>query len=241
MKNVTKLAAALAVLAAVPATAQEFGGATISGNFVQLDDDTATKFNAGGELTLNGPFALGANVGLYNGSRIDDSNFNVTARAMYKLSAGSAFGLFVARDMQDGAEADSYGIEYGFASRNGTFDAYYGVYDNDSDLDETVAGFSFEFAVARGFFLGFDYDALTVERGSDGIGVGSGALTGRYGFGNGASIFAEFGSVAVASTNGTTSIAATENEFVGVGVSYNFGPTGGALFTNRSALDSIGF
>ncbi len=240
MTNLTKLAAALAVFAA-PAVAQQLPGASVSGNFVQLDDDNATKFNAGGELNVGGRFAVGGNLGTYNGSRLDDGSINVTARGMYRLSATSAFGLFVARDTLDGNEADSYGLEYGFKSANGAFDLYYGVFDNDSDVDESIAGISFEFAVARRFFLGFDYDVLTAESGGDGVGIGSGAFTGRYQLDNGASIFAEFGSVAVAATDGTTTVSATEDEFVGIGFSYDFGRNGGALFSNRSVADTIGY
>ncbi|MEL6682560.1 MAG: hypothetical protein AAFQ09_07930 [Pseudomonadota bacterium] len=230
-----------AAASAAPAAAQQFTGGTVSGNIVQLDDTDATKLNAAGELNIAGSFGIGGAVGIYDGSRLVDTDTNLTTRAIYRLSAGSALGAFAARDTIDDQDADTFGVEYGFKSPRGTFDAYYGVVDFESELDETIAGISFEFAVTPGFFLGPDCDTYTATLGSDETAIGAGSLTGRYQLENGVSFFAEAGSVALATSDGTITSVGTKSEFFGIGMSYEFRQNGVSLFSNRSFTDSFGF
>ena len=234
-------AAAVAAAISSPVVAQELQGASVSGIIVSLDGETTTSVDAGADVALGRGFAVGANLGFYNDSTSDDTFINGTLHGMYMLSSTSALGLFVARDSVDGADADNFGIEYGFGSDRGRFEAYYGGIDDDSGIDQAIVGLSFEAAVSPSFFLTFDYDALVLADGEVGAGIGTGAFGARYQFEGGASIYAEVGSIAVSVTDGETTESASSDTFIGIGAEMNFGRKSGALFSNRTIIESFGF
>jgi hypothetical protein len=235
--------AALAALTMSPAMSQELNGASVSGVFVSIEDENTTGFEGGADISLGGSFAVGANIGLYNGSGLDETRYNGTLHGMYMTSPNSAFGLFVARDSVGSSDVDSIGVEYGFGSDRGRFEAYYGAADSGSDSDASIAGLSFEFSAAEGFFLTLDYDTFVIADDASGVevGVGTGAIGARYQFANGPSVYLEAGRVAIAATDGFATASEVIGEFVGIGVEMNFGRSSGALFSNRSTADAVGF
>lgn len=248
MSKFTIITALLMTTAAAPVVAQELSGASVSGTYRSYTDDNvdleSTTIKAGVEVDILSQFALGGNIGTYNTDGTDNI-FNATLRGSYKYSPTTAIGLFAAQDSDSVDDANIYGIEGGGRTPNTHFEAYYGVVESDDigDVDVSVAGFNFEFAVGRGLALGLTYASQTID---DGFDAGGGepltdltfsdtAVTASYSFTNGASVFAELGQISASASTESTFFTSVETaEYIGIGAEYSFGGNGGTIFGNRT-------
>ncbi|PJI91819.1 hypothetical protein BC777_0659 [Yoonia maricola] len=251
MKTQLLAIAALSAAAATPATAQQINGATISAAFQSIEGDftgdfDATSFAAGLDFGITPSFAIGGSIENISFDEFDDDIFVATARGMYTTPAGSAFGAYYSIDETGDFETTLYGVEGAFKSATTSFEAYWGVADSDvfGDLDVLSAGgFSFEFAVGAGVSLGLDYQAYKVEDFLTEINtgeitdatIGDIALTARYSFIEGASVYAKAGRISASGDSDeefTRILSVDDSEYITIGAQYDF--EGGALFDART-------
>lgn len=248
-KNTT-IAALVIASFATPTLAQDINAASVSAAFTSYTDDefdnTYTNLKAGVEVGLASAFAIGGNLTVYGGEDIDDTFINGTVHGMYMMSPNTAFGGFLAQDSTNDFDATLYGVEFGTGSESSRAEAYYGVVDTD-DLsgDFSVAGFSFEFAVAPRFTLGIGYEAFTIDDGftppgstdPEDITYSDTSLIARYQFEGGTSVFAEIGQVGFTSaTDDVVFVSANDLEYFAVGAEYAFGRPTGTLLGERTYL-----
>jgi hypothetical protein len=251
MKNVKITAALLVLASAVPAAAQQINGATVSGAFQSVEGDFTgdadiTSFTAGLDYGITPQFAIGGSIESIMSDDFTDDIFVATARGMYITDGGPAFGVYYSLDQFSDFETTLYGVEGAYRSANGSFEAYIGGADSDvfgtNDVLRT-AGFSFEYGVGAGVFLGLDYqsykvaDSLLVIDTGDIVdaNVTDMALTARYSFLEGASVYGKLG-VIRAFGDGEEAfdrvVGIDESEYVAIGAQYDF--ENGALFDPRT-------
>ncbi len=249
----TQIIAVLAVssVMASPAVAQQLNGATASLAYQSIEGDLLTDFDAtsfagGLDFGITPEIAVGGSIESVMSDEFDDDIFIATVRGMYTSSDNTAFGLYYSLDQSGDLETTLYGIEGAYKSGGSAFEAYFGGGESDvfgdNDLLNT-AGFSFEFGVGAGISLGLDYQSYKVEDALFVIdtfeivdaNVTDTALTARYSFLEGASVYTKVGRIRAFgdSDEPNTRIEGIDNsEYVTIGAQYDF--SGGALFDARS-------
>ncbi|WP_108814270.1 hypothetical protein [Loktanella sp. Alg231-35] len=247
MYKTTTIAALAIASFATPTIAQDINAASVSAAYTSYTDDnfdsSFTNLEAGIEVGLASAFAIGGNLAVYGGD-LDDGAANATVHGMYMMSPDTALGGFVGLDSKGDFDATLYGIEFGTGSESTRAEAYYGVIDSD-DLtgDFSVAGFSFEFAIAPSFTLGIGYEAFTIADGftppgttvSEDLTYSDTSLIARYLFEGGTSVFAEIGQVGFsAATDDTLYVSANDLEYFAIGAEYAFGRATGTLLGERT-------
>ncbi|MGJ8622451.1 MAG: hypothetical protein ACSHW1_06705 [Yoonia sp.] len=205
---------------------------------------------AGVDLGFGPMFAAGASIEINDSEDFIDSFVTTTLRGTYTPSPQSGFGVYYSVETIDDFETTMTGIEGAYASPNGRIEVYYAGVESDvlGPFDiQSVGGISFEVEVGGGIALGIDYQAYTV--GDFGIVVGTGdiidltvtdiALTSRYSFMDGASVYGKIGQVGGAASDGVSD-SATEDDstYFTIGAEYRF--SGGTLFSPRP-LSPYGF
>ncbi|MDP5086201.1 MAG: hypothetical protein NWQ23_12335 [Yoonia sp.] len=251
LKNILVAVATFGI--AAPAVAQDIRATSFEGSFRQYNDSdvdgSVAALGAGIEIGLASAFSIGANLSVVDSDETDASIMTTTVHGMYALSDATALGVFAAVESGESIDASNYGVEFGTGTNGTRLEAYFGVVDSDDldDRDRSIAGLSFEFQVARGFSVGFDYESIsqsdvpvTTSDGSflEDVTFGDTALFVRYSFENGPSVFAEVGQIASSfSTADTRFISEEEIEYVAIGASYSIGRSTGTIFGNRSFLD----
>ncbi len=242
---------AASTIAATPAVAQQINGATISGAFQSIEGDFTGDFDvtsiaAGLDFGITPTFAIGGSIETIMSEDLDDDIFVVTARGMYTGATGTAFGAYYSIDQVGDFETTLYGVEGAFKSANSSFEAYYGGADSDVFGENDVlntAGFSFEFGVGAGVSLGLDYQAYKVEDFLIEVdtleivdaNIADTALTARYSFVQGASVYAKVGRIRAFGDSdepSTRILGLEDSEYVTIGAQYDF--SGGALFDART-------
>ncbi|MEJ8560614.1 hypothetical protein QTO30_04785 [Yoonia sp. GPGPB17] len=246
---------AASTIATAPALAQQFNGATLGLAYQDVGGDggdfEVTSLSGGLEFGVTQNFAIGANVETIGSDDFIDDIFVGTIRGIYNSSPNSAVGAFYSVENVDDFETTLYGIEGAFTSANSMFNAYLGAADSDAfgDLDVLgVAGFGFEFGVGAGVSLGLEYESyrvedflLVVDTGDiEDANITDTALTARYSFLDGASVYAKAGRIRAFGSDREANVrivGVDSSEYITVGAEYKFGR--GALFDARS-LRSFG-
>ncbi|MEM8538329.1 MAG: hypothetical protein AAGF56_10780 [Pseudomonadota bacterium] len=235
-------AIALVMASAVPAAAQSISGFTGSAGILANDNEELTTLQGSGEFKITPQFAVGGSLGLYSGDDLDDIT-NITARGLYFLAPETAIGVFVALDDLDGAESELVGAEFGYGGPFGNFEAYFGTVESDglpSGAEETIGGLSLEFNVGTNLFVSLATDAYDVDNDTAGSRISSTSIGARYAFGDGPSVYARYGQTTAEVTIASVTNDDTE-EFISVGAQFDFGPTSGAIMSNRSQGAAFGF
>ncbi|MEO0904382.1 MAG: hypothetical protein AAFX89_06375 [Pseudomonadota bacterium] len=234
--------------AAVPATAQQINGASVSvasqsveGEFI--GDFDATSFAAGLDFGITPTFAIGGAIESVNSDEFEDDIFVATARGMYTSGAG-AIGAYYSLESSGDSDTTLYGVEGAYRSGLSSFEGYFGAVDSDlgDDITSTL-GFSFEFGVGAGFSLGVDYQAFRVDDGLIVVDtgeivdatIGDTALLARYSFVKGASVYAKAGRIRAfgdGEDDFTRILGIEESEYITLGAQYDF--QGGSLFDART-------
>ena len=240
MKKLLSAAAMLAASAS-PLFAQSIVGATIQGNYNSFDNSDGTTLQGSGEFALSPTFGIGG--GLLSYSNDDVSGTSVTLRGLYFTSPQSALGVFYARSDEDDTAYDTIGVEWGQSSEAGRFEVYYGSVSSDdipSEVDLSIAGLSGEFRVADNVYIRASSEAWFISNDPLEVTYSTSSIGARYLFDQGIAVYADFGSFGVTVDDGFSSGSGSE-EFVGIGVEYNFGSTNGAMLSTRTLSNAIGF
>ncbi|EBA10862.1 hypothetical protein RCCS2_00232 [Roseobacter sp. CCS2] len=234
--------------------AQQFNGATVSGAFQSLDDESVgeyevTSFAGGVEFGISTDFAIGANAEIISSDDFEDDFFIGTVHGMYTAAPGTTFGVFYASETFDDFDTDILGIEGAFTTANSTFEGYLGAVDSDYFGDQDVLrmlGLSLEFGVGSGVSLGIEYESFRLEDG--GVVVDTGeredasltdtALFARYSFAQGASVYAKAGRERLFGSDRDDNlrlVGVNSTEYVTVGAEFDFGA--GTTFGSRSLFN----
>lgn len=242
---------AASVIAASPAAAQQVNGATVSVAYQSIEGDFTgdfdlTSFAAGLDFGITPTIAVGASIESIMSDDFDEDIFVATARGMYSSGEGAAFGAYYSVDKNGDFESTLYGIEGAYRSAGSSFEAYFGGADSDLFGPNEVlstSGLSLEFRVGAGVSLGLDYQAYKVEDFLQEVStleivdanITDTALTARYSFAEGASVYAKAGRIRAFGDSDeplTRIVGLDDSQYITIGAQYDF--AGGALFDART-------
>ncbi|WP_342075523.1 outer membrane beta-barrel protein [Yoonia sp. SS1-5] len=260
------VAAAVCALVSSAATAQGITGGELGfGYSTFLDDDIDTSlytFNGGVEIGFSPEFSLGLSGASYSAASGDEDNItdtNITVHGIFNLNDATALGVFVGRDFlaeeeidpddptAEIAEATTYvGAEARTSFAGGSVEGYLGFLDSDIDGDDdvtqTIFGVEAAYEAAPSFDVLLGIDSYRVSDDDESITVTAVSIGGAYKIAGGPSIYGEFGNVSISGSDGDVDVSFGDESFVGLGVTYTFGPAGtDGAFGSRSRNDAIGF
>jgi hypothetical protein len=235
---------ALASVAAVTtANAQELVGSSLdlgySGFFEQVPTPDGDRrpgqiyLGYSAEIGLTQQVTIQGDVAYHYYNAVSDDAFNLGLHAILHAGDAGAVGLFLGREEVFGLGVNYYGVEGGFETGTFSAEAYYSLVD-DGAGDANLFGIAGDFDVGNGLALGIDYDRID----PDGIGsISRFAVTTRYEVQDGATVFAELGTLEA--DTGFLGLGTVSESFFGLGVEYTFGGTRGATFDRRGLSDLL--
>ena len=251
MKTLVFAIFAASTIAASPASAQQINGATVSAAYQSIEGDFTGDFDlasfaAGLDFGITPAFAIGGSIENTTSEDFADDIFVATARGMYTSGEGSAFGGYYSIEQSGDFETTLYGIEGAYKTANSSFEAYFGGVDSDvfgANEVLNTAGLSLEFGVGAGISLGFDYQAYKVEDFLVEVttleivdaNITDTALTARYNFAEGASVYAKAGRIRAFGDSdqpSTRIVGLEDSEYITIGAQYDFAR--GTFFDARS-------
>jgi hypothetical protein len=231
--------------------AQQINGATVSAAYQNIEGDFTGDFDltsvaAGIDFGITPTIAIGGSLESITSDDFDEDIFVATARGMYVSDAGAAFGVYYSLDQNGDFETTLYGLEAAYRSATSSFEAFFGAADSDlfgPNNVRSTSGLSFEFFVGAGVSLGLDYQAYKVEDFLQEVStleivdanITDTALTARYSFVEGASVYAKAGRIRAFGDSDepmTRVVGLDDSEYITIGAQYDF--AGGALFDARS-------
>ena len=232
-----------ALLAALPAAAQQLAGGQIDLGFTTYDDLDTDAFTGrlSGELAVSKAISLQADLfGASDGGSFTDERYSgggFTLHSLSHVSATSSVGGFTTIERNEGGEnVFSYGVEAGGNFGNVGTEIWFALSNGENDLDGGFGGLDLRVPVGMAAMTGnfehynFD-DVLEVTK----IGVGleydaTEALTvgGRV----------ERVDITLTDPAGTFSLEG-DDLAVSIGATYRFGKRPGTVFGRRSLLDAF--
>jgi len=220
-------AACLAAMAS-PALAQGFTGGDLridAYSYSEGDDFGAVNYSGGLEYALNRQFSVALEASSYDFGILSSSVTNITMHGIYRLNDGTSVGLFLGNESADGDDdLMLYGLEADYGSGPIELEGYFAIYDDDGSSNVLGANGSYRFTnnIAAIANIGIaDVDGVSMNR------ISAGA---EYSFDAGPSVYAEVGSL---------SIGDTDDTFIGLGASIEFGANGGTTFDRRGIFASV--
>jgi hypothetical protein len=184
------------------------------------------------EIGITSQFSVQGDVAYRRYNVVEDNAFNIGLHAILHASDAGSVGLFLGHEEILGLGVDYYGIEGGLESGTFAMEAYFSQVSSEGET-ANLYGISGGFDIGSGIGLGLGFDRLD-DGGAESI--SRLALSTRYEVQDGATVFAEIGSVNV-DTGGFLGLGSASETFFGVGVEYTFGAARGATFDRRGLSD----
>jgi hypothetical protein len=166
MKPLSVAAGALAASFLVHgAAAQVVGGETELSyqTFPDVGDSSTTTLKSSVEFAIAPTAALQFDLGIASSEFLDDEVFTGAIHGIYHLGPQSSVGLFYSTDSADDADADVYGLEFGYGSGPFAVEAFIGDASVDDDaggllgvpgsIDGTLYGLQASYGWSRDFAL----------------------------------------------------------------------------------------
>lgn len=232
-----------ALLAALPAAAQQFAGGQIDLDYTTYDDLDIDSLSGrlSGELAISRGFSLQGDLfGSSDGSGGSDDRFSgggVTFHGLNHVSATSSVGGFTTIERNEGGEnIRSLGVEAGGNFGTVGTEIWFALSDGPNDFDGYFGGLDvrvpFGLASVTGSLEYFNFEDQ-IEVGKFGIGVDYAAAEGVTIGGR-----IQNANITLTSEDGDFSIDG-DDLAVSVGATFRFGKRPGTVFGQRSLLDAF--
>ena len=232
-----------ALLAALPAAAQQLAGGQVDLGFTTYDDLDTDAFTGrlSGELAVSKTISLQADLfGASDGGDFSDERFSgggFTLHSLSHVSPTSSVGGFMTIERNEGGENIlSYGVEAGGNFGNVGTEIWFALSDNDDDFDGGFGGLDIRvpvgMAAVTGNFEHYNFDDV-IEVSKLGIGL-------EYDAAQGLTIGGRVERVDLTLTDPTGLFTLEGDDVaVSVGATYRFGKRPGTVFGRRSLLDAF--
>lgn len=195
--------------------------------FTQYPSSNSLAAQGSIEIGFSREFEMQADVGSYNIDQSLATGSNATLHAVYNYDQNASFGAFYGQDQISGVSENFYGIEAGQKYGNLGLEGFT-EFSTSSGVSDTALGLSGKYMAMPNLSVGLalQYDTssvatLTVLR----------ART-EYTLAPGAKLYAEIGTV----SGDVFGYSIGNNDFVGVGGRFAFGPKNGVSFGHRGFL-----
>lgn len=231
-----------ALLATLPATAQQFAGGQVDLDYNSFRDSDISSLTArgSGELAFSRNLSLQGDVALSSSdnSGISNDATGFTLHGVYHVSPVSSVGTFFTIESSDGgADYSSLGVEVGGNFGTVGTELWFAVAEaGDSDVNGRYGGIDVRVPMGSAAFVSkFQYfnfeDQIEVAR----LGLGA-----EYTFDSVLSVTAmvEGNAYKVTDSTGTFSIT-DDDSSIRLGATYRFGKRPGTVFGSRSVFDAF--